>query len=228
MSSLRTVVIVPARDEQERVGATVTALLQVPGIDHVLVVDDGSRDETAERAREAGAEVVSLGRSIGKGGAMDRGVRETPADVVVFADADLGSSASGMAPVLAAVVEGRADLAIATLPPQGGGFGMIKRLARWSIQRACGRRMTEPLSGQRAITAAGLAGVRPLAPRFGVEVAMTIDAVRSGATVVEIETDLRHAPPGKTAVGVMHRVRQGADIMRAALPRMFSGKRKAG
>jgi hypothetical protein len=76
------------------------------------------------------------------------------------------------------------------------------------------------LSGQRAVRGDLLRECRPLAPRFGVEVAMTIDAVRLGARVVELDVEMRHRPTGRSVRGFVHRGRQGLDMLRGAVPRI--------
>ncbi|MEX0992019.1 MAG: glycosyltransferase family 2 protein [Actinomycetota bacterium] len=220
MSDRRALAIVPAHDEERTVGATVRALGSVPGIDTVVVVDDGSTDATADRAVAAGAVVLRSPRRLGKGRAMEAALsRCSAAQVYVFADADLAETASALAPVVAAVLERTADLCIAVLPPQGGGFGSVKRFARWAIEATSGFRAREPLSGQRAITAELLASCRPLAGGFGVEAAMTIDAVRAGGKVLELEAPLRHRSLGRTLGGFVHRGRQGWDILLAVVGR---------
>jgi hypothetical protein len=85
----RVAVIVPAFDEAATVAAVVRVARQHPAVAEVVVVDDGSRDETAQRAREAGARVVCLPRNRGKAQAMDRGVAETSAPLLLFVDADI-------------------------------------------------------------------------------------------------------------------------------------------
>jgi hypothetical protein len=74
--------------------------------------------------------------------------------------------------------------------------------------------MAEPLSGQRAVRWEALPALLPFAPGFGVEVAMTIDALRAGLRVVEIEVDLRHNPTGRDLAGLLHRARQARAISR--------------
>jgi glycosyltransferase involved in cell wall biosynthesis len=219
--SRRTVALVPASDESGRVGATVGALRQIPEVDEVVVVDDGSADGTASEALAAGATVLRIPRRTGKGTAMEGALRRLPrADVWLFADADLGESASELRRALVPVLEHRADLVIATFPPgSGGGFGLVKRFAARAIGLLCGFAATEPLSGQRALTADGLERCRPLAGGFGVETAMTIDAVRGRLRVEEIAVDLSHRPTGRDARGFLHRGRQGVDILLAVLPR---------
>ncbi len=215
------VALVPARDEADRVGATVTALREIPVVDEVVVVDDGSTDATASEALAAGAVVLQIPRAAGKGRALEGALRRLPSpDVWLLADADLGETAGALASVLGPVLAGDADLAVATFPPgQGGGFGVVKRLAARAIGMLCGFEATEPLSGQRAISAGALATCRPVARGFGVETAMTIDAVRAGLRVVEVPVALSHRPTGRDLRGFVHRGRQGLDILLAVAPR---------
>jgi hypothetical protein len=217
----RVVALVPARNEEDRVAATVSALRAIDSVVEVRVVDDASSDDTAAAALEAGARVVRADRHLGKGAAMEAGLRSgEPADVWLFADADLGASAEGLARVLGEVTQGRADLAIAVPPPQeGGGFGLVRRAAARAIRAACGYEASAPLSGQRAITAAALAACRPLASGFGVEAAMTIDAVRAGFRVAEVPAPVLHRPAGRGVAGFAHRARQGLHIASAAAMR---------
>ena len=216
----KVVALVAAHEESPRIAATVTALHGL--VDEVVVVDDGSSDGTSSAALVAGATVLRASRRRGKGRAIEESLeRLPPADVWLLADADLGLTASGLAPLVDAVGEGSADVAIAAFPKLGGGgFGIVKRTAARLIRAACGFDAREPLSGQRALTAAALAVVRPLAPGFGIEVAMTIDAVRAGLRVIEIPIEgLSHRPTGRGARGFVHRARQGADILAAVAAR---------
>jgi glucosyl-3-phosphoglycerate synthase len=214
------VALVAAHEESARIAATVTALHGL--VDEVVVVDDGSSDGTSSAALVAGATVLRASRRRGKGRAIEESLERLPsADLWLLADADLGPTASGLGLLVDAVRQGSADVAIAAFPKLGGGgFGLVKRTAARLIRAACGFEAREPLSGQRALTAAALAAVRPLAPGFGLEVGMTIDAVRAGLKVIEIPIEgLSHRPTGRGARGFAHRARQGADILAAVAAR---------
>ncbi len=216
-------IVVAARDEAERIAATLTALtLAFPGAT-LWVADDGSRDATVRLARAAGATVLGDGRRLGKGGAMTAAVDHVlraGAPTLLLCDGDLASSAARLTPLVAAVRDGGADLAVAAFArPRGGGFGLALSVARFLIDRLCGFRASAPLSGQRALRRAALEDVLPFAPGFGMEVGMTIDAVRAGRAVVELELDLAHRPSGRTPVGFAHRGRQLLDVVRAAAAR---------
>lgn len=220
--SRRVVALVAARNEAGRIGPGVSALL--PLVDEVVVVDDGSTDATGSEASAAGATVMRSRGRRGKGGALEGALRRLePADLWLLADGDLGATAAGLARLVEFVRSGGADLAIAVLPPApAGGFGLVKRAAAHLIRGQSGFRATEPLSGQRALTARAMQAVRPLAQGFGVETAMTIDAVGAGLRVVEVPIDgLDHRPTYRNLPGFLHRGRQGWDIAKAVLPRML-------
>jgi hypothetical protein len=219
---VRVVAVVAARNEAGWVGTTVLAIQRIEAVHEVVVVDGASTDGTAGEARAAGARVLMGPRRGGKGGSLEGALsRIEPADVYLFLDADLGTTAVEGRVVLDEVVSGRADLAIGVLPRQSGhgGFRMVKGAARGLIRALSGFRAQEPLSGQRALTAAALTAVRPLAPGFGVEAAMTVDAARAGLRVAEVPVAMTHAITGRDPAGFVHRARQGRDLIRAVLPR---------
>lgn len=220
--------IVPAHNEAERVGATVAALLRGGVADRVLVVDDGSHDETARLAREAGADVQRLAVCRGKGAAVAYGLARAEGDILLLADADLGKSAERLIALVQKVREREADLAIAQFSVSGG-FGVAKRLARRGIWWLTGSLFEAPLSGQRAITSAAARVLTPLPPGWGMEVAMTVQALWNGLRVMEIPLDLEHRTTGRSFRGFAHRGRQCGAVagtlwrLRQARPRPARG-----
>ena len=97
----------------------------------------------------------------------------------------------------------------------GGGFGIALRFARWAIRNRCGYEATAPISGQRAMRTEVLRAVLPFAAGYGMEIGMTVDAVRAGYRVTEVELDLEHRATGRTLAGFVHRGRQLRDFTRA-------------
>ena len=205
-------VVIAARDEADRIGETVRALREaLPGA-AIVVGDDGSADATAQVASDAGAEVISLPDSPGKGGAAtlaaERALSHEPR-VVLLCDADLGASAQRLLPLVEAVQGGEADLAVAVFARKvGGGVGAAVGFARWAIRDLTGLELRAPISGQRALRADVLDLVTPFAPGFGMEIGMTVDAARAGYRVAEIELDLEHRATGRSLRGFAHRFRQ--------------------
>lgn len=218
------IAIVPAKDRADAVAATVEALRGIQLVDDVVVVDDGSTDETARAAAEAGATVVVLPANRGKGGAVAAGVAAAPhAGIYLLIDADVEGTAVLAASLLAPVVDGVADMTVAVLPSAGrrGGFGSVRRLAAVGIRRASGFDATAPLSGQRAVRGDLLRSI-DLADRFGLEVGLTIDAIGAGARLVEVPVEMDHRHMGRRLAGFRHRAGQGVDIIRVLWPRLTS------
>jgi hypothetical protein len=213
-------ILIAARDEEERIGATVQRLRsQFPNAD-VIVADDGSGDRTAVEAERAGARVLRL-PSRGKGQTLTLGEREAPPGPLLVCDADLDGD-------LTALADADADLAIAVFSErQGGGFGIAKRVARALVRARSGFVPAEPLSGQRVFSERARAACFPLAGGFGCEVGATIGAARAGLRLSELELPLRHRATGCDAAGFVHRARQLVDAVLACGPqgRNFRGLR---
>jgi hypothetical protein len=205
------VVLVAARDEERTIAQTIGALRSAFPDAEIVVADDGSRDGTARAAEAAGARVVRLSRR-GKGQALSLAERRAPAGRLLICDADLGGD---LEPLLGS----DADLAVAAFAEsRGGGFGLAKRAARALVRLLSGYEAREPLSGQRALSAAARERCFPLAAGFGCEVRMTIDAVRGGLSVTEIELPLSHRATGWDLRGFAHRGRQLFDALLACGP----------
>lgn len=253
----RVAVVIPAKNEAERIEATIVAAREIQGVDLVVVVDDGSTDATSAVAMGADALVVRHKTNRGKAAAMATGaqmvaIREDaeradggagfseelhaeprspghtgPLPVIdgkdrtpralLFVDADMESSVTTAQPLVDAVLGEGVDMAIALLPPQAGagGMGIVVGTARRGILRATGWEATQPLSGTRCITRETWEACQPLAPGWGVETSLTIDALTGGFWVKEIETSLAHRATGKDLRGQLHRAAQLRDVVRA-------------
>lgn len=233
--------LIPAYNEEDTVGATVEALGGLPSIGgsgEIIVIDDGSRDATARRAREAGARVIRARRRRGKAGAVRLGIARSAGSLIVLVDADTGPTAAAADILLEAVASGAADLAIGIVPPEkpvtprehtpgaGGpdalvpaspgrgrrGFGLAVGLARWGIYRLGGCRMVQPLSGQRAFYRRLADDMSYWGWGFGLETALTIHALKKGGRVVELAAPFRHRVTDMDWRGLLHRGRQTVHV----------------
>jgi glycosyltransferase involved in cell wall biosynthesis len=223
-------VVIPAKDEQDRIAATVRAVTGLAIVDVVVVVDDGSTDLTSKVARDAGAVVVAHHRNRGKAAAIQTGARAV-ADwerarprhgvqprPLLLVDADLADSAVETAPLTVPVLAGEADMTIAILPRPvipGGGHGFVVGLARRGTVAATGWSPEQPLSGMRCLTRAAFEAALPLAPGWAVETALTIDLMRAGFRVREVPCRLHHRVSGTDLRGQLHRAAQFRDVARA-------------
>jgi glycosyltransferase involved in cell wall biosynthesis len=225
-------VVIPAYNEADRIGATVTAALTLSGVDAVVVASDGSTDATVRVARRAGAAVWQTARNQGKAAAMLAGARAVraidrrdPGDGprhLLFLDADLGETAANAGPLIEPVAAGTADMTIAVFARRvkHGGHGFVVRLAGSGIARATGWTPSQPLNGQRCLTRTAFEAAQPLARGFGVETALTIDLKRRGMRIAEVEVDMAHRATGGDLASQLHRARQLADVARALASRV--------
>ena len=221
--------LVPAKDEAATIADTVQALLSIPEVSQVLVIDDGSTDDTADRARTAGAFVLRFQTNQGQAQAIMAGARAIDdADVFLIVDGDVGASAVHAKDLLTPVISGDADMTIAVLPVRAtGGFGTVRRTAQWGVRKASGLRLRAPISGQRAVRAGLLRSMSPSA-HFGFSVSLSIDASRADARIVELDVPLTHRHTGKTVSGFIHRGKQGWFLLRALWPRLTSSRFRIG
>ncbi|WP_293913942.1 glycosyltransferase [Deinococcus sp.] len=160
-------VIIPAHNEAQTIAATVRAALDARPKE-VLVVSDGSLDETAEVARQAGAAVLDLNPNRGKAGAVMAGVAATSGDVVLLLDADLiGITAQHLRSLAAPVLSGAARATTGLFVSAQA----HTTLASW---------LTRKWSGQRALERGLLAGLDAGSERYALELMIEDELRRAG------------------------------------------------
>lgn len=151
--------LIPAYNEAARIGTVLDAALHHPLIDEVIVIDDGSTDDTARIAARTGVRLLHMARNGGKTRALAAGIALSRGDTLLFLDADLtGLTAQDLTRLILPVASGRADTSIS-----------LRRNAPW-LWRWIG---LDYISGERIVPRALLAPhIDRLAtlPRFGVEV----------------------------------------------------------
>jgi len=225
-------VIIPAWNEAGRIATTVRAATTLTGADVIVVVDDGSSDETADRAAAAGARVISHPRNRGKAAAMETGaeavrlIESVPGDPaaagraprhLLFLDADLEASAEGAGPLVEPIRAGTADMTIAVFASRvrKGGLGVVVATSAAGTARAVGWHPAQPLNGIRCLTRSAFTEALPLATGWGAETGMTIDLARKGMRITEVEVPLSHRATGNDWRSQLHRLHQLLDVARA-------------
>ncbi len=197
--------IIPALDEEEAIGPVVEAVDRAV-VDRVIVVDNGSSDQTSKKAKAAGAEVLSQPRR-GYGSACLTGIAAaTEADVLVFLDGD-GSDNPGQIPdMLEFMIENQADLVVgsrvlgsaepgALTPLQTFGNALTCTLVRlfWGVSYT-------DLGPFRAIGGRALARLGMTDPDFGWTIEMQVKAAQLGLRIVEMPVDYRLRSAGRSKV----------------------------
>lgn len=218
-------IVVPAYNESAYILRTLRAIrLYIPH-QELIVVDDGSRDETMDVASELADLVIRLPVNRGKGIALQAGWKQTSGDIILMLDADLCESARFGFQLVDPLVGGDCDMSIAQLPQPAKriGLGMAKGLARTGIRMLTGFSPLAPLSGQRAIRREALQAIRSLDKGFGVEVGLTVDVLRAGFRVKEVPVKFSHRQTNNDWRGYYHRGREFIAISRALGRKMREG-----
>jgi len=206
---LRVCVIVPALNEGGSVGAVVASVEQaLPGA-QVVVIDDGSTDDTGVRALEAGAAVIPLPVNLGIGGAVQTGYRFAAMngfDVAIQIDGDGQHDPEETRLLLGPLIEGDADMTIGSrwlgrgdyLAPRSRRFGMriLSRLVTWRA----GATFTDTTSGFRAVGANGMALFAEHYPVDYPEVETIVLASQHGLRIVEVPVRMTHREHGSSSI----------------------------
>lgn len=207
-------ILIPAYNEAENIQATIQAIKSIGKVDQIIVINDGSQDDTGTLAKQTGVEVINLEKNLGKGDALNQGLKFVKGEIIGLLDGDLGKSASEVEKLLIPVLENKADMAIGrfSVAKKASGFGFVTTLAKKGIRWFTGLEVASPLSGQRVMRHEVIEKVKFFESGFGVEVGLTIDVFRLGFRVKEIPVQMTHAETGRNLAGFLHRGRQFIDV----------------
>lgn len=206
--------VIPAYNEAARIGAVLEAVLAAPSVHEVIVVDDGSTDETAAVAARYGVRVVRLSKNCGKGAALAAGAREAKGEVLLFLDADLtGLTPKHVEDLVRAYQQGEAEVVIAVFRKGRPATDLSQRVVPF-------------LSGQRIISRALWEKVAALAQGtdFGIETALTKLAFREGwrqkLVVWEGVSHVRKEEKYGLWRGLRDRLSMYADVVRSLFQKL--------
>src|SRR5437016_13437117 len=184
--------VIPAYNEEKHIGDVVRRTRQK--LDNVLVVDDGSRDKTADRAREAGAEVIVHEKNLGKGETIKTGLRhwlERDVDLVIILDADGQQRPEEIDRFVAAALSpNEPKLILGTRMNDVSSMPLVRRVVnRWMSQRisaVCGQEIPDTQCGFRMLHRQLIPELLGGAARFDYETEMLIIASRKGFRVASV------------------------------------------
>jgi glycosyltransferase involved in cell wall biosynthesis len=207
MSGTRVLLIIPAHDEEQSLPRTLSEVrASAPGMD-VVVIDDGSRDATAEVARRHGVAVVRHPINLGVGGALQTGFRfavQRGYSIGVQLDADGQHDPADLALLLEPVLAGRCDVAIGSryrLPtgyraPLSRRLGM--RLFSGVVRLATGQPITDTTSGFRAYSRRVMEVCQFDLPQDFPDAPLLIALARRGFRLREVPAHMRERRAGRS------------------------------
>ena len=208
-------IIIPAYNEENKIKDTLENIKDIKEISEIIVVDDGSSDNTSKIAKEVKSDkitVITQDKNRGKGYALNNGLKIAmeKADIIGFLDADLGSSSSEVSKLITPILNDEADVIIAKFPPakKKGGLGFVKGLAKESVYEMTGVKLDATLSGQRIFKKEVLEMFNEIPFGYGVEVGMTIDILKHGYRIKEVLVNMTHSETGRDLKGFIHRGKQ--------------------
>ena len=224
----KVVAVIPAYNEEANIIKTIENIKTIDLIDEIVVVDDGSSDNTSEVVRELkDIKLISLKQNSGKGYAIRKAIEVIDYDYIALLDGDLGSSSNEINKLIKPVIEDECDVSIARFgrAKKKGGFGLVKNLAKYGVYFYTGEKIDTTLSGQRVYKKEVVEKINYIPNRFGVEVAMTVGTFRNNFVVKEVDVTMSHSETGRDVSGFVHRGRQFLDILNTLIKLSYKGRR---
>lgn len=238
MSYPKILIIVPAYNEAGNIRKTLKEILSLKLTCVVLVINDGSRDQTALEAKKAGVCVVSLPFNIGIGGAMQTGFQfalEENFDIAVQVDGDGQHDVAYLTKILEPVLCHQADMAVGSrfLPPNLGyqssvirriGINFFARL----ISFLTGVKITDSTSGFRVYNRTMIKIFAQYYPHDFPEPEAIVVAKSAGAKIVEVPVVMRQRQAGRSSIRYLYTLYYMIKVTFAILLNRLKKKRKAG
>jgi glycosyltransferase involved in cell wall biosynthesis len=228
---VRRIAVVPAFNEQQNVGRVIEEIRAFdPGLD-IVVVDDGSVDQTAAAAREHGATVLCLPFNLGIGGAVQTGFRyafEHGYDLAVRVDGDGQHDPSQLDRVVAPVLAGEADIAVGSRFVEASqGYRSSRsrrvgiRLLALVVSRIVGRRVTDTTSGFQALNRKGIALFARDYPHDYPEVEATVMVSRHRLRSIEVPVSMRERSSGRSSITAVRSIYYMLKVLLAIFVGLF-------
>ncbi|MFW5998165.1 MAG: glycosyltransferase family 2 protein [Halanaerobiaceae bacterium] len=204
--------LIPAYNEENTIGTIIKTLKKMEIIDEILVVDDGSEDNTSEVSRKLGARVVRLKENQGKGAAIQKGIENINSDIALMLDGDLiGLHQEHINKLIYPVLDGEVDMAVGVFN-EGRGLTDLAQL------------VTPNLSGQRALKLEVIKDLNLKKEGFGVEIYLNKYVKENGKVKFVDLPELTHVMKEEKMgfiKGLLARFKMYWEILRTVLFRYF-------
>lgn len=205
----RILFIVPAYNEEANLAAVIQGLRDHYPADDILVVNDGSTDDTGHVARQAGALLLDLPFNLGIGGAVQSGLlvaKRHGHDVALQFDGDGQHTPDEIAPLLARLEAGDCDVVVGsrfversayrTPAARRTGIAILSLVHRMVLRR----RITDPTSGFRAYNRGAIEFLAEEYPHDYPEPESIVTLIRNGFRVVEVKVEMKPRQGGRSSI----------------------------
>lgn len=221
------VCVVPVYNEADLIINTINNLKQVKIIDEIVVVNDGSTDNTLDIVKKLNIRFINLKKNYGKGYAIKTAIQTLEYDYIAFIDGDLGDTSIEVENLILPVINGKTDVTIAqfskkdTINYTKGGFGIVKKFAKYGIFFFTNKELDNSLSGQRVYKKEVIKKIDYIPNNYGIEVAMTIQTLNNGFSILEVPVTMTHRYSQRDLKGFLHRGKQFLDILKTFIVMYF-------
>ena len=196
-------VVIPAYNEENTVAEVVKIVKSIKKVNEIVVVNDGSTDNTEEEALRAGARVINHNKNKGKGAALKTGFKNTKSDIVVFIDADISNlTVKKVNAIIDPLIKNEFDITKTKFSRESG---RVTELTAKPLLKFFFPEITyeQPLSGQFAGKRSALNKIK-FEDDYGVDVGIVIDADINGINIGEIDIgDIKHDMSSLSDLNIM-------------------------
>ncbi len=215
-------VIVPAYNEEETLGRVLKGLEKLDLELRVVVVDDGSKDKTAEVAEELGFDVIRHKKNRGKGAAIRTGIDNVDEGVVVIQDADLEYDPKEIPRLLGPIEKGEADVVYGSrFLGEIEGMKKSHYFGNWFLSLATsvilGKRITDMETGYKAFAPGVLESLDLESDEFDIEPEITAKVIKGGYRLVEVPIDFKARTKGEKKISWVDGVKGLFKLVRYSL-----------
>ena len=204
MSSPEVSILIPAYDEEETIGDVVTKIKTLHSDFEIIVINDGSSDNTAQVAKEAGALVYSHPRNIGNGAAVKSGIRFASGKILVFMDGDGQHEPKEIATLLKYIPE--FEMVVGARPKgyqASWGRGLANKIYNWLASYVAKFPVQDLTSGFRAVKSEIARNFLYLLPNtYSYPTTITLSVLRSGRSVKYVPINTQSRKKGKSKIKV--------------------------